>query len=1021
MPAQDLNRAAGREPAGNLSVRATLVLPALLLSLIAATQTAVAAMIPVTKTDDSGPGSLRQAIVDSNASAGVSDTITFKIPGAGVHTITPLSALPDITDAVVIDGYTQPGASANTLAVGDNAVLLIELNGNGLAASAITVASGGSGSTIRGLVINRFNQFIGILLRDGGANTVEGNFIGTDPTGTAVFPIRSGAGVQLLATIQNTIGGTTAAARNLISGCDKGVAMSASDSNTTGNSVRGNYIGTDKSGTVALGNTEDGVVIGSLAPSNSIGGTAAGAGNRIAFNGGRGVNVLNSSGIAIEGNAIFSNGSLGIDLNGDGVTANDPNCDDDNGGNTSQNFPVITSAKRSGSNVTLSGTLDTSCCTTYRLEFFSSAAADPSDSGEGEKFLGSMDVTPPTCISSFGPFAFPITSGQTFVSVTATDVRSGNTSEFSAAVGVPTVQFSSATYNIAENGGSATIMVTRSSGAQGAASVHYSTSNGTATAGSDYTATSGTVTFTGSETSKTFDVPILDDDVFEADETVNLTLSNPQGAGLGDPNTAVLTIVDNEGRPTIHFSSATYTVAEDAGNATITVVRSGATGNAVSADFATSNGTATAGADYTATSGTISFAAGETSKTVKVPIVKDNLFEGDETVNLKLSNPQGGASLSPPASARLTIVDGDSRPTLQFSSANYSVTELGGTATITVTRAGATGNAVAVSYATSDGTATAGQDYTATSGTLQFASGKTSETFNIPILTDTLFEGDETVKLTLSKPQGGAAVGTPGTATLTIMPSTLANISTRERVETGDNVLIGGFIITGNQPKKVMLRAIGPSLPVANGLADPQLELYNEAAKLLESNDNWKDSPDKQAIIDSTIAPTDDRESAILRSLAPGKYTVVIRGVSSTTGVALVEAFDLDRAADSQLSNISTRGFVQTGDDVMIAGFIIVGQDPLRIIVRALGPSLPVKGKLGDPTLDLHDGNGTRLATNNDWKSDQRAEIEATTIPPSNDLESAIVRTLTPGRYTAIVRGVKNTTGVSLVEVFALN
>src|SRR4051794_298487 len=513
MSAQYVNRPVNRTPGANPYARATLAIAALSVVLVAMAQSAFAVDIPVTKVTDSGPGSFRQAILDSNASAGVLDTITFKIPGAGVHTITPLTALPDISDAVIIDGYTQPGASANTLAVGDNAVLLIELNGNGLSAHAITVASGGSGSTIRGLVINRFHQFVSILLRDGGANIIEGNFIGTDPTGTAVFSIRSGAGVQLLATIQNTIGGTTAAARNLISGCDQGIAMSASDTNTTGNSVQGNYIGTDKSGTLPLGNTEDGVVIGSLAPSNTIGGTAAGAGNRIAFNGGRGVNVLNSSGIAIEGNAIFSNGSLGIDLNGDGVTFNDPNCDDDNGANTSQNFPVITSAKRSGGNVTISGTLDTNCCTTYRLEFFSSAAPDPSGFGEGEKFIGSKDVTPPTCISSFGPFVFPIALGQTWVSVTATQVSSGNTSEFSAAGNVPTVQFSSATYHVAENGGSATITVTRSSGAQGPASVVYSTSNGTATAGSDYTATSGTVTFTGSQTSKTFNVPILDDNV----------------------------------------------------------------------------------------------------------------------------------------------------------------------------------------------------------------------------------------------------------------------------------------------------------------------------------------------------------------------------------------------------------------------------------------------------------------------------------------------------------------------------
>ena len=187
-------------------------------------------------------------------------------------------------------------------------------------------------------------------------------------------------------------------------------------------------------------------------------------------------------------------------------------------------------------------------------------------------------------------------------------------------------------------------------------------------------------------------------------------------------------------------------------------------------------------------------------------------------------------------------------------------------------------------------------------------------------------------------------------------PAALANISTRLRVETGDNVLIGGFIITGTQPKKVIIRALGPSVPVPGALADPVLELYS-GPTLLESNDNWVDSPNKQAIIDSTIPPPNNLESAIVRTLPANgsSYTAIMRGVSNGTGIGVVEAYDLDRTVDSKLANISTRGFVQTGDNVLFAGTIVVGQGSQKVIIRALGPSIGVPGAMADPTLELHE------------------------------------------------------------------
>jgi hypothetical protein len=248
----------------------------------------------------------------------------------------------------------------------------------------------------------------------------------------------------------------------------------------------------------------------------------------------------------------------------------------------------------------------------------------------------------------------------------------------------------------------------------------------------------------------------------------------------------------------------------------------------------------------------------------------------------------------------------------------------------------------------------------------------------------------------------------------------LGNISTRLLVETGDNVLIGGFILTGTQAKKVIVRAIGPSLPLAGVLGDPTLELHDGSGTLIASNDNWMNAPNKQEIIDSTIAPTNDMEAAILMSLDPGAYTAIVSGVNNRTGIGLVEAYDLDTTADSKLANISTRGLVQTGDNVMIGGFIILGNDPPKVIVRAIGPSLPVTGKLADPVLELHNPDGSILASNDNWRSTQESEIMDTGIPPTNDLESAIVATLPPAAYTAVVRGKNNGTGVGLVEVYRL-
>ncbi len=318
-----------------------------------------------------------------------------------------------------------------------------------------------------------------------------------------------------------------------------------------------------------------------------------------------------------------------------------------------------------------------------------------------------------------------------------------------------------------ESAGVATITVALSEPSGRIVSVDYTASDGTATGGSDYIAVSGRVDIPALQTSGTFTVPILPDSDIEADETVVLTLSDPSNASLGAQSGASLTIVDDDTPPTVQFSAAAYSVGESDGTTTITVNLSRPSDQTVTVNYTTGGGTATAGDDYTAASGTLTFNPGETSQSFDVTINDDALDEPDETVTLTLGGPTN-ATLGTPASATLTIVDDDASPTVQFSAAAYSVGESDGTATITATLSGPSDQTVTVNYATSDGTAAAGADYTAASGTLTFNPGQTSQTFSVPILPDSDSEADETVTLTLSGPTN-ATLGAPASATLTIV------------------------------------------------------------------------------------------------------------------------------------------------------------------------------------------------------------------------------------------------------------
>jgi hypothetical protein len=295
---------------------------------------------------------------------------------------------------------------------------------------------------------------------------------------------------------------------------------------------------------------------------------------------------------------------------------------------------------------------------------------------------------------------------------------------------------------------------------------------------------------------------------------------------------------------------------------------------------------------------------------------------------------------------------------------------------------------------------------------------------------------------------GSPAAAAPGTLDIAIqqvdfkldpLPATVAgpslseNISTRANVGTGDDVLIGGFIINGSDSKTVVIQGIGPSLTdsgVMGALADPTIELRDESGATIDSNDNWMDlsSADQTTLTDHALAPTDDNESALVETLPPGTYTVVLSGVNDTTGVGLVAIYDIDGGTtDSTLGNISTRGMVDTGENVMIGGFILGGGGGglSTVVVRAIGPSLSAFGvtdPLADPTLELRNGDGDTIDSNDNWMDDPNMQqVSDAGLAPSNPNESALYKILPAGNYTVIVSGAGDTTGVAVVESYDLN
>jgi Calx-beta domain len=878
----------------------------------------------VTNTNDSGPGSLRQAITDANASPGL-DTISFNI-GSGLQTITPQQRLPTITDGVVIDGTTQPGFSG---------VPIIELNGtvqpdgNGLFIT-------GGNSTVRGLVINRFH-FTGILINNGSGNRVEGCYIGTDSTGTIAQPNgddgvsistsnnviggttptqhnvisgNQGAGIDIsrfcctgdtssitgnvvqgnfigvnstgsaaipnllqgvrisnvnsnVPVTNNLVGGTQPGAGNLISG-NHGVGIDLEGNLVTNNSVQGNFIGTDATGSFAVPNDRDGItitgngnliggptagarnvisgngragaggngvsvnsfifvaniiqgnIIGANAtltaplpnvqygvlittPNHIVGGTAPGEGNIIAFNGFDGVLVTSfppATGNVIRGNSIFSNGyinhpvgiTIGIDLGVNGVTLNDAG-DGDTGANNLQNFPIITLVTVGVNSVNVKGTLNSTASQTFTLDFYANSVCDATGFGEGARYIGAAMVT----TDGVGNGSFDATFAQSLpanqvITATATDATS-NTSEFSqcspSSPAVGAISFNPTAPQVSESSGFATFNLTRTGGTAGSIAVGYTvTGGGTASPGSDFTPVTGSVTFADGESSKTFFVPIVEDNVDEADETATARLSTTGDLDtLGAASTATLNILDNDPSP----SMAIGDVSASEGNSgttdfTFPVTLSAASERTVSANFFTQSGTAVGGSDFQQpNTNMVTFAPGQTSATITISVIGDTSVEADETFFVNISGPQN-ATLAD-GQGKATIVNDDN--TFQFSNPSFSFNENVGSGVVTVTRsAGASGEAT-VQYATNDnaggnncstvsGHASSRCDFVSTLGTLHFAAGETSQTVSIPLVDDSYAEGNESFTVTLSNPSGATLLA-PGVATVNIVDNDAVN------------------------------------------------------------------------------------------------------------------------------------------------------------------------------------------------------------------------------------------------------
>lgn len=722
---------------------------------------------------------LRAALQEANASDGA-DIINFAISGTGVQTIAPETALPTVTEAVTIDGYTQSGSRANTLNDGTDAVLLIELNGAAAPSTADGLHFSASNCTVRGLVINGFG---GNGIFDQGNNfAVAGCFIGTNAAGTAKAS-NGGNGILIGGVYGASIGGS-AADRNLISANGaNGISVQDAISST----INSNLIGTNARVTTdsSLGNggrgitTSDGgtfLMTGNVISYNGGGGISiAGDDNRtgsnsIYSNGGNGIEVRGGSDNALRENNIYNNSGLGISLGGSSnVTPNDvhhfpsdPATDSDSGPNNLQNFPDLVAANDiDNSTVRVFSSLFSTPNTTFEVDFYESTTADPSGYGEGEKYIASKSVTTNgEGASSFSVDLSNFPPGH-FITATATEVADGivrSTSEFCPALRVtPSLSINDVTITEGNSGTTtANFTVTLSVQSTDTVTVNYATADGTAKEPADYTARNGTLTFAPGQTTKTIPVTVKGDVIDENNEDFFVNLSNPSSN---------VTVVDLQGKSTITDDDTSNISINDVSvregnsgttNAVFTVTLSTPSSRAIALSYGTQEGSASPPDDYTTRNGTLTVPAGRTTGTITVPIVGDTLYEFNETFTVRLSSPNSGTITD--GTGRCTIVNDDAAPS--FSINNVSVTEgNSGTtnAVFTVTLSSAAGFQVGVDYGTQAGSALAPGDYTGTFGTLTFNAGQTTKTISVPVVGDVTDESDENFFVALGDSNIGPA------------------------------------------------------------------------------------------------------------------------------------------------------------------------------------------------------------------------------------------------------------------------
>ena len=642
----------------------------------------------------------------------------------------------------------------------------------------------GEGNTISA------NSTYGIFVGDTSGLTIQGNSIGTNPAGTAtaggsVYGISAGNGTSNL-----MIGGTTPGAGNVVVGAQVGVSLQGIGS---GNVVQGNFIGTDRTGTLDLGNSEDG--LRAAMNGTQIGGATSGAGNVIAHNNGAGILLWNSAtGMSVRRNSVFDNGTaeapqLGIDNATSSVRPepNDPG-DGDAGTNLRQNYPVLTGATSTGGSTTVAGTLNSGASTSYAVDLFATPACDVMGNGEGQHYLGSLSTT--TDGSGNATFNVPVSGyapGGWVVTATATDPN-GNTSEFSACrttTGAPAATIDDVSITEGNSGSTNAVFTVSLTAAPGQeASVAYATADGTAVAPGDYAPASGTLIFGPTETSKTISVPVNGDTVSELDEQFTVSLSGPSGFGLLD-GTATGTILSDD-PPSISVND----INVDEGNSgttagAFTLTLSRPVGFAVSVDYDTAHGTAGAG-DYTTASGTATFQPGETSVPIDVLVTGDTLDEPDESFTVALSEAIGAGIAD--SSGTATITDDDAPPSLVISNATVTEGNSGVTnAAFTITASAASAKTITVQVDTADNTATQPADYTAVSTTATIPAGQTSAIVNVPVVGDTADEANqETFHVNLTAPVNATISDAQGVGSINDDDASPTLIVSDETITEGD-------------------------------------------------------------------------------------------------------------------------------------------------------------------------------------------------------------------------------------------